>query len=131
VDPSDSSIVTLSAILAARDLLSGVLQPTPMLESRAAARVVRRATGVNLADATLLLKAEHLQVTGSFKPRGATNRIRHLDEAARRAGVIAISAGNHAQAVAWAARAAGVHATAVMPLHAVRAKVEATRSYGA
>jgi threonine dehydratase len=129
--PADPLVVPLSAILEARDLLSGVLEPTRMLESRAAARVVRRATGVNLADATLHLKAEHLQVTGSFKPRGATVRIRHLDPAAREAGVIAISAGNHAQAVAWAARAAGVRATAVMPLGAVRAKVDATRSYGA
>jgi threonine dehydratase len=128
---ADPLVVPLSAILEARAVLATVLQATPMLASRPAARVVRRATGVNLADATLHLKAEHLQVTGSFKPRGATNRIHHLAPAARDAGVIAISAGNHAQAVAWAARAAGVRATAVMPLHAVRAKVEATRGYGA
>ncbi len=130
-DPGDPLVVPLSAILDARSLLAGVIEPTPMLASREAAREVRRATGVNLADATLHLKAEHRQVTGSFKPRGATVRISHLDAAAREAGVIVISAGNHAQAVAWAARAAGVRATAVMPVHAVRAKVDATRGYGA
>lgn len=131
MNTSDRLIVPLDAILAARDILAGVVERTPMLASRPAARVVRRATGVSLAGGTLHLKAEHLQVTGSFKPRGATIRIRHLDAAARSTGVIAVSAGNHAQAVAWAARDAGVRATVVMPVGAVRAKVEACRAYGA
>ncbi len=124
-------IVPLAAIREAQSLLAGVVERTPILESRPAARAVRRAAGVTLADGNLHLKAEHLQVTGSFKPRGATVRIRHLDAAARSAGVITVSAGNHAQAVAWAARDAGVHATVVMPVGAVRAKVDACREYRA
>ena len=130
-DADDRLIVGLDAILAAQRTLDAVVERTPLLASRPAARVIRRATGTNLADGTLLLKGEHRQVTGSFKPRGATMRIRGLDAAAREAGVIAVSAGNHAQAVAWAATAAGVRATVVMPVGAVRAKVEACRGYGA
>jgi len=77
------------------------------------------------------LKAENLQRTGSFKIRGAVNRIATLDEAERAAGVVAASAGNHAQAVAWAAREAGIEATIFMPQDTPVAKVEATENYGA
>ena len=80
--------------------------------------------------APVLLKAENLQLTGSFKARGATNSIRRLSEDALRAGVVAASAGNHAQAVACAARDAGARAVLVMPEGAPVAKVAAVRQYG-
>jgi threonine dehydratase len=77
------------------------------------------------------LKAETLQRTGSFKIRGAVNKLESLTGAERRAGVVAASAGNHGQAVAWAAREAGVEATIFMPAETPMAKVEPTRNYGA
>jgi threonine dehydratase len=77
------------------------------------------------------LKAETLQRTGSFKIRGAVNKLEGLTEAERRAGVVAASAGNHGQAVAWAAREAGIEATIFMPAETPMAKVEPTRNYGA
>ncbi len=77
------------------------------------------------------LKAETLQRTGSFKIRGAVNKIGSLSEAERKAGVVAASAGNHGQAVAWAAREAGIEATIFMPAETPMAKVEPTRNYGA
>src|SRR4051812_49490539 len=80
--------------------------------------------------ARVLLKAENLQLTGSFKARGATHMIRGLPREALDAGVVAASAGNHAQAVAFAAREAGAHAVLVMPAQAPLAKVAAVRQYG-
>jgi len=80
--------------------------------------------------ARVVLKAENLQITGSFKARGATNTIRRLSDEALRAGVVAASAGNHAQAVAWAARDAGARAVLVMPEEAPVSKVAAVRQYG-
>ena len=77
------------------------------------------------------LKAENLQRTGSFKVRGAYNRISTLTDAQRAAGVVAASAGNHGQAVAWAAREVGARARIFMPQDAPMAKVDATRHYGA
>jgi threonine dehydratase len=77
------------------------------------------------------LKAENLQRTGSFKIRGAVNKIATLTERERQAGVVAASAGNHGQAVAWAAREHGVKATVFMPQDAPMAKVEPTKTYGA
>jgi threonine dehydratase len=80
--------------------------------------------------ARVVLKAENMQVTGSFKARGAANVIRRLGPDALRAGVVAASAGNHAQAVAWAARDAGARAVLVMPEEAPVSKVAAVRQYG-
>jgi threonine dehydratase len=77
------------------------------------------------------LKCENLQTTGSFKIRGATNFIRCLTPEAREKGVVAFSSGNHAQAVAYAARKAGIRATVVMPYDAPKSKIEATRDQGA
>jgi threonine dehydratase len=77
------------------------------------------------------LKCENLQRTGSFKLRGAANRIATLSPAERDAGVVAASAGNHGQAVSWAARRAGVQATVFMPQDSPMAKIDATRNYGA
>jgi threonine dehydratase len=89
------------------------------------------ASGITPADGSILLKAEHLQKTGSFKARGMTNRIATLPEDARQRGAITLSAGNAGQAYAWAGAAAGVPVTVVMPEGAVRSKVEACLGYGA
>ncbi|CAN5511136.1 hypothetical protein BH20CHL7_BH20CHL7_14490 [soil metagenome] len=102
-----------------------------MLSSSTAAAWVRGASGARVADDRLYLKAEHLQKTGSFKARGMTNRIATLTTETRERGAITLSAGNAGQAYAWAGRAAGVPVTVVMPLAAVRSKVEACLAYGA
>lgn len=79
----------------------------------------------------LFLKMENLQRTGSFKIRGAYHRLSHHSDAERAVGVVAASAGNHAQGVALAARLTGVRATVFMPEFASIAKIQATRNYGA
>jgi threonine dehydratase len=112
---------TLADIEAARDRIGGLARVTPVYSSEALSRSGR----------PVVLKAENLQRTGSFKIRGAVNKIATLTEAERGAGVVTASAGNHGQAVALAARAAGVAATVFMPQDAPMAKVDATRSYGA
>jgi threonine dehydratase len=124
-------LVSLDAILAAREVVAGHVHRTPMLSSATAARVVARAGGPEVRDARIHLKAEHLQVTGSFKPRGMTNKVASLTADERNRGIVTLSAGNAAQAYAWAGREAGVHATVVMPEKAVRSKVEACIGYGA
>jgi threonine dehydratase len=113
---------TLAEIQAARRTLAGVARVTP---------VVRSETLGRLAGREVRLKAETLQRTGSFKIRGAVVKLASLDRERRGAGVIAASAGNHGQAVAWAAREAGVHASVFMPADAPLAKIEATKDYGA
>jgi threonine dehydratase len=113
---------TLAEIRLARERLAGVARETP---------VFRSATISGLARRDVWLKAENLQRTGSFKVRGAVNRIAGLSEAERNRGVLAASAGNHGQAVAWAAREAGISAMVFMPEDAALAKVEATKGYGA
>jgi threonine dehydratase len=112
---------TPADVEAARERLAGVARETPLYSSETFSRLTGR---------QVFLKAENLQRTGSFKIRGAYNTIATLGEAERRAGVVAASAGNHGQAVAWAAREAGIAATVFMPQDAPMAKVEATRSYG-
>jgi threonine dehydratase len=113
---------TLREIEAARRRLAGVATVTPVHPSETFSRRTGR---------EVLLKAENLQRTGAFKIRGAVNRIATLSEDERAAGVVAASAGNHGQAVAWAARAAGVPATVFMPQDSPMAKVDATKAYGA
>jgi threonine dehydratase len=113
---------TLAEIHEARKRLQGVARETPVISSETLGR---------LAGRPVWLKAENLQRTGSFKIRGAFTRISNLTDAERAAGVVTASAGNHGQAVAWAAREAGVRATVFMPEDAPTAKVEATKSYGA
>ncbi len=112
----------LDQIEAARERLSGVARVTPVFTSETLSR---------LAERPVLLKAENLQRTGAFKIRGAYNTVAQLTEAERGAGVVTASAGNHGQAVAWAAREAGIPSTIVVPENAPMAKVEAARSYGA
>ncbi|MDA8236765.1 MAG: pyridoxal-phosphate dependent enzyme [Chloroflexi bacterium] len=127
----DVGEITLAGIEEAARFLAGKVARTPLLSSSTAARVVEATTGARLGDGRLFAKAEHLQRTGSYKVRGATLRIARLGAAERRAGVVAVSAGNHAAAVAVAADLVGVHAVVVMPETAVRSKVEACRGYGA
>jgi len=106
----------------ARERLAGVARVTPVYSSETLTR---------LAGRPVVLKAENLQRTGAFKIRGAYNTVAQLSESERGAGVVAASAGNHGQAVAWAARQAGAAATIVVPEGAPMAKVEAARGYGA
>jgi threonine dehydratase len=123
--------VSLGDIRHARSLLAGRVHRTPILSSATAARFARAASGVSLGDGRLYLKAEHLQKTGSFKPRAALSRMSSLTAEDRARGAITLSAGNAGQAYAWAGREAGVPVTVVMPEGAVASKVEACRGYGA
>ena len=113
---------TLAEIEAARERIGPLARVTPAYSSETLSRRSGR---------PVMLKAENLQRTGSFKIRGAVNKIATLTEGERAAGVVTASAGNHGQAVALAAREAGVAATVFMPQDAPMAKVDATRSYGA
>jgi threonine dehydratase len=130
-EPHSEHLVPIDEIEAARERLVGRVHRTPLLSSTTAAAWVTAATGARLGDDRLYLKPEHLQKTGSFKPRGMTNRIATLSDAARAGGVITLSAGNAGQAYAWAGRAAGVSVTVAMPAGAVRSKVDACLGYGA
>jgi threonine dehydratase len=123
--------VSLERIVAARAALVGRVHRTPLLSSATAATLVAASSGVRMADDRLYLKAEHLQKTGSFKVRATWTKVASLSPAERKRGIITMSAGNAAQAYAWAGRDAGVHATVVMPEAAVRSKVEACLGYGA
>ncbi len=128
VEPAASPIDEIDA---ARERIAGRVHRTPLLSSATAAAWTTVATGARLGDDRLYLKAEHLQKTGSFKPRGMTNKIATLPDEAKARGVITLSAGNAGQAYAWAGRSAGVAVTVVMPAGAVRSKVEACLGYGA
>jgi threonine dehydratase len=130
-DAQSDHIVPIAEIEAARERLVGRVHRTPMMSSATAAAWVTAATGARIGDDRLYLKPEHLQKTGSFKPRGMTNRIATLSEAAKARGVITLSAGNAGQAYAWAGRTAGVAVTVTMPAAAVRSKVDACLGYGA
>jgi threonine dehydratase len=109
-------------VVAARKLLRDVISETPVLHSRVLSETI---------GGPVYLKCENLQRTGSFKVRGAFNRIARLSDAERARGVVAASAGNHAQGVAFAAGLLGCSATVIMPEGAPLPKVEATRGYGA
>ena len=113
---------TIEDIVKAQELLSGIIRRTPLQTSR---------TFSGLAGTNLFLKLECLQVTGSFKVRGAFVKISSLSHKQTGYGVIAASAGNHAQGVAYAAMIKKIACTIVMPENASPAKVAATRSYGA
>jgi threonine dehydratase len=112
----------LPEIERARERLDGVARVTPVYPSETFSRLARR---------PVVLKAENLQRTGSFKIRGAYVKLSSLDPEQLAAGVVASSAGNHGQAVAWAARELGAPARIFMPQDSPMAKVDATRSYGA
>jgi threonine dehydratase len=120
VAPSGSGLVTVEDIEAAAARIVGVVRRTPLL-----------AASWGSTQAPLHLKAESLQVGGAFKARGATNAVSQLGEGERARGVITHSSGNHAQAVARAARDAGVAATVVMPHRSPEVKRRATEALGA
>jgi len=115
-------MIGLDHIRAAADRIAGRLHRTPLLPAT---------TIGDRAGVALQLKCECFQKTGSFKPRGALNKILSLSDAERRRGLVTVSAGNHAQAVAWAARAVGAPCSVVMPEDAPRSKLDAVRGYGA
>ncbi len=124
-------LVTIERLRAAREVVSGRVHRTPLFSSQTAGLVAGEATGVRLRDDRLYVKAEHLQKTGSFKPRGMTARVLGLSADERERGIITISAGNAGQAYAYVGGAAGVRTTVVMPEAAVRSKVDACLGYGA
>ncbi|MGV3732102.1 MAG: threonine ammonia-lyase [Microcella sp.] len=113
---------TLAEVEAARVIVQRVAQVTPMETSRYLAEVL---------GAPVLLKCENLQRTGSYKIRGAYHRISQLSDDEKARGVVAASAGNHAQGVAFAARELGIPATIFMPIGVALPKLQATRYYGA
>ncbi len=115
---SDQPALTRDDVVRAKDAIAGRLHRTPMLSSQTLG------PGIHL-------KAELFQKTGSFKPRGVLNKLASLSDEQKRRGVITISAGNHAQAVAWAAAVEGIDALIVTWAAASPQKVAATRGYGA
>jgi threonine dehydratase len=115
-------VVTIDDIRAAQQVIAGRLHRTPLVASAALSTLV---------GAPLYLKLENWQKTGSFKPRGVLTKIAALSQAERARGLVTASAGNHAQALAWAAAAEGLPCTVVMPETAPAAKIAATRGYGA
>jgi len=115
-------VVTREDVLRAQTTIRGRLHRTPTFSSETLSR---------LAGARCVLKAELFQRTGSFKPRGVLTKLATLTEEEGRRGVIGISAGNHAQALAWAATAEGIDSLVVMWQGANQAKVDAARGYGA
>ena len=114
-------LVTLGDITAARDVIAGRLHRTPTVGSTYLSQQI----GTRVS-----LKLELFQKTGSFKPRGVLNALSALDEDARQRGVVSLSAGNHAQALAWGASTLGIKSTIVMPRTAQQSKIDATRGYG-
>jgi threonine dehydratase len=115
-------VIPIEAIRAAGERIRGKVHRTPLLSaSSLGAR----------ANARLFLKCESFQKTGSFKARGALNKVLSLSDLERARGLVTVSAGNHAAAVAWAAGVAGCAAVVVMPEGAPRSKIDAVRSYGA
>src|SRR5688500_11406706 len=114
--------VSLADIRAAAKRIAGAVEATPCVHSRTLSRI----TG-----AEVFLKFENLQFTASFKERGALNKLSSLTEDERRRGVIAMSAGNHAQGVAYHAKKLGIPATIVMPLGTPFVKINQTQDHGA
>ena len=115
-------MITKDDVTAARHRIQPHIHQTPVISST---RLGNRAGGVHLA-----LKCESMQRTGSFKARGALNAMMQLSHAEKARGVVTVSAGNHAQALAWAAGMVGSECIAVMPEGASRSKIEATEGYG-
>jgi len=117
------TVITLEEIRAAESRVSDRVHRTPLQTSATIAGMI--------GAARVSLKCENLQKTGSFKVRGVLNKLSQLTETERSRGVIGFSAGNHAQALAWCARAAGVRCVVVMPATAPQSKVDGSRGYGA
>jgi threonine dehydratase len=115
-------MLTLDLIRQAQARIAGRVHHTPVMTSRSFDKIAGR---------EVFFKCENLQRAGAFKIRGATNKILALTDAEKKSGVIAVSSGNHAQAVALASREAGIRSVVAIPADAPKAKVEATRNYGA
>jgi threonine dehydratase len=115
-------VLTAADVRAARERIGSLVHRTPTLRSTS--------LGALLGGVELHLKAELFQRTGSFKPRGVANKLLTLSDEEKARGLVTISRGNHAQALAYAATAIGTHATVVMAADAVPAKINATRAYG-
>jgi len=115
-------LIELSDIRKAQEIIADYVHKTPITSSKA----LGRKTGVNL-----YFKAEVFQKTGSFKPRGALNKLHSLTDEEKKRGVITVSSGNHAQGLAYASSLLGISATVVMPEATPENKVNATRGYGA
>ncbi len=115
-------LIELSDIVKAQRIIDGHVHWTPMVSSTSLGQRI---------GADLHFKAEVFQKTGCFKPRGALNKLNSLNEKEKEHGVITISAGNHAQGLAYASSLYGINSTVIMPQNAVRSKVEATKAYGA
>ena len=122
ITPEAARTVRSDDVIAARNLLRDVISETPMMHSRVLSEALA---------GPVFLKCENLQRTGSFKVRGAYTRIARLSDAERARGVVAASAGNHAQGVAFAAGLLGCEAAVFMPQGAPLPKIQATRGYGA
>jgi threonine dehydratase len=118
----DRAMIPLDDIRAAAARISGTIHRTPLMPARSLGEPL---------DVSVRLKCENFQRTGSFKARGALNKVLCLEAAERARGIITVSAGNHAQAVAWAAITVGAPCTVVMPVDAPRLKLDAVRGYGA
>jgi threonine dehydratase len=114
-------MISQTDINSARRVIQGKVHRTPTVSANTLGEMI----GVNL-----LLKCEQFQKTGSFKPRGAVNKLAHLSDAEKARGLVSASAGNHAQGLSYAARLYGVRATIVMPQDAPQAKINAVRGYG-
>ena len=121
-DTASLALPTFDDVVAASGRIDGHAHRTPVLTSRTANAEL---------GAEIFFKCENFQRMGAFKFRGGFNALSRFDDAQRKAGVVAFSSGNHAQAVALAARILGIPATILMPHDAPVAKVEATRGYGA
>src|SRR5262245_14790788 len=115
-------MLSLDMICRAQNRLRGLVQRTPLVPSAALSAFL---------GARVYLKLECLQKTGSFKPRGAFNKMLSLSEAERSKGVVAVSGGNHAQGVAYAAKQLGISAIICMPANTPKNYLDATRGYGA
>ncbi|HEX9413944.1 MAG TPA: threonine/serine dehydratase, partial [Ktedonobacterales bacterium] len=121
---AESPFPTLADVAAAQGRIAGRVHRTPLSSATSLGALLD-------PPVALYLKEEQRQKTGSFKVRGVLNRLQTLDDAQRARGLVTVSAGNHAQAVSWAATAEGLRATVVMPTGAVPNKVAASRAYGA
>ncbi len=117
----DSALIGLEDVFAARSVIKDKIHRTPAIRST----YLGKRTQLQL-----YFKLELFQKTGSFKPRGVLNKLHHLTPEERQRGVVTISAGNHAQALAWAAGQDGISCVVVMPATAARSKVTASRDYG-
>ena len=115
---STSRMPTRQGVLEAAEKIAALLPPTPLLPAQI--------NGVRC-----WVKCENLQPIGAFKIRGAWHRLTALSDGEKARGVVAVSSGNHAQGVAWAARELGVDAKVVMPHDAPQVKLDATRAFGA